>query len=314
MAIIIGMDEAGYGPNLGPLVVTATVWQTPDDLKEPDFWITYQDVVTRRPPVDPRHIHVDDSKRVYQVSRGLKNLERSVLCVLGLLNWCPGSFRSLWDSLAIENLSETTAPWFEAVDLPLPVAADAESISEIASRWQEVCESCGIRLKTIRSDIVLPQRFNQIVREFDNKSEALSRTSLGVLKRVWCPDTSGPALVVADKHGGRNRYDYLLQDAFQECLFFRIEEGQRRSVYRTGESEIRFEMKAESHFPVAIASMVSKYVRELAMELFNRFWQARIDGLKPTKGYPVDAKRFKADIADEQQRLGIPDDVLWRER
>src|SRR6478609_8214760 len=30
MGILIGMDEAGYGPNFGPLVVAATVWQCAD--------------------------------------------------------------------------------------------------------------------------------------------------------------------------------------------------------------------------------------------------------------------------------------------
>jgi len=31
MGILIGMDEAGYGPNYGPLVVAATAWQVPDE-------------------------------------------------------------------------------------------------------------------------------------------------------------------------------------------------------------------------------------------------------------------------------------------
>ena len=49
------------------------------------------------------------------------------------------------------------------------------------------------------------------------------------------------------------------------------------------------------------ASMTSKYVRELAMELFNRFWQRHVPGLTPTKGYPEDAKRFRRDIARAQE-------------
>jgi hypothetical protein len=31
MGILIGMDEAGYGPHLGPLAIAATAWQVPDD-------------------------------------------------------------------------------------------------------------------------------------------------------------------------------------------------------------------------------------------------------------------------------------------
>src|SRR3954467_12785708 len=32
MGILIGMDEAGYGPHLGPLAIAATAWHVPDDL------------------------------------------------------------------------------------------------------------------------------------------------------------------------------------------------------------------------------------------------------------------------------------------
>src|SRR3954449_11018765 len=32
MGILIGMDEAGYGPHLGPLVIAATAWHVPDEL------------------------------------------------------------------------------------------------------------------------------------------------------------------------------------------------------------------------------------------------------------------------------------------
>ncbi len=31
---VIGTDEAGYGPNLGPLVISATLWETPDELDD----------------------------------------------------------------------------------------------------------------------------------------------------------------------------------------------------------------------------------------------------------------------------------------
>ena len=60
--------------------------------------------------------------------------------------------------------------------------------------------------------------------------------------------------------------------------------------------------------------MFCKYVRELAMELFNQFWQRHLPDLKPTKGYPLDAKRFREEIVETQKELGITDRVLWRNR
>jgi len=65
---------------------------------------------------------------------------------------------------------------------------------------------------------------------------------------------------------------------------------------------------------VALASMVSKYVRELLMREFNAFWQQHVPGLKPTAGYPGDAARFFAAIRPAAVQLGIPEDVLWRRR
>jgi hypothetical protein len=60
--------------------------------------------------------------------------------------------------------------------------------------------------------------------------------------------------------------------------------------------------------------MTAKYIRELAMDQFNRFWSKHVDGLKPTQGYPNDAKRFRDQIGDVQRAVGIADEVLWRNR
>jgi hypothetical protein len=73
-------------------------------------------------------------------------------------------------------------------------------------------------------------------------------------------------------------------------------------------------MKGESFLPAALASMTAKYVRELSMRAFNEYWCARVKNLRPTAGYPADAKRFRVDIAHEQRRLGIADRLFWREK
>ena len=93
-------------------------------------------------------------------------------------------------------------------------------------------------------------------------------------------------------------------------------EGREESLYRFGPAERRvefcFRAKGEKCLATALASMASKYLRELAMRAFNAFWCSRIPGLAPTAGYPEDAARFKKSIAAVQAELGIEDCLLWR--
>src|ERR671929_576102 len=98
-----------------------------------------------------------------------------------------------------------------------------------------------------------------------------------------------------------------------------VEEGMARSVYRVhglGRPVVfTFQPRADAeHFGVALASMASKYLRELLMREFNAFWQTHVPGLKPTAGYPGDAARFYQAIAAMAQHLGLAEEVVWRKR
>ena len=77
--------------------------------------------------------------------------------------------------------------------------------------------------------------------------------------------------------------------------------------------ELRFGVDFDRlHLPVALASMTSKYLRELFMELLNRYWAARIAGLAPTAGYYADGKRFLTEIDPALRRLALDRDLLER--
>ncbi len=69
-----------------------------------------------------------------------------------------------------------------------------------------------------------------------------------------------------------------------------------------------------AQLPTALASMLSKYLREVFMQIFNAFWMERIPGLKRTAGYPLDGKRFLREIADVQAELGVNEDLIRRAR
>jgi len=314
MPLFIGMDEAGYGPNLGPLVISATAWEVAERPQACDLWELLREAVTQHPAPDDRRLHVADSKLVFSPARGLAALETTVLCLLRWAGYDMGSFRALWRQLTVSFPNERDQePWF-VDDVPLPVAADPETLDRQLSFLTACAAEKGLGPPRVRCDLVLTEKFNRLTADHDSKGRTLSSLSLALLATIWKPRDSRAALIVADKHGGRNRYDRLLAEVLDGEMIFRVEEGRERSVYRVGRTEICFQTKAEVHFPVAVASLVSKYLRELAMIAFNRFWRLHLPDVKPTQGYPNDAKRFRADIAECQAALGIPDRVLWRER
>jgi hypothetical protein len=97
-----------------------------------------------------------------------------------------------------------------------------------------------------------------------------------------------------------------------------LKEGREESIYRwrCGESqrEIRFISKGERFLPAALASMTAKYLRELSMLAFNAFWAERVPNLRPTAGYPGDARRFWNDIQPALRLARFEERELWRVR
>jgi len=63
MAWLIGIDEAGYGPNLGPLVMTAAPIAIPDDQMPVDLWQRLHKAVRRHTDDDDGRLLVADSNR-----------------------------------------------------------------------------------------------------------------------------------------------------------------------------------------------------------------------------------------------------------
>lgn len=315
MPLIIGLDEAGYGPNLGPLVVTATVWEVPGNPQRCDLWKLFAPIVTSEPPKSDEQIHIADSKQVYSPAKGLKALEEGVHCGLRLCDRLAATFHRLWERVAPDSAAHRVQePWFADEDMPVPVATESSAVESRSLAWQKRCEETGIRLREIRSDIVLTERFNTLTREHASKGRALSHITLNLLSRVWSLDDDPHALVIADKHGGRNRYQELLPVAVADRFIMCRGESMPSSRYRVGDAEIRFEMQAERYLPVALASMVSKYLRELSMRQFNKFWRRHLPELQPTAGYPGDSRRFHDDIAPCRSALGISDAVFWRDK
>jgi hypothetical protein len=310
MGVIIGMDEAGLGPNLGPFVVAATVWEFPGRSTRCDLFEKLADVVSPIPTDDGR-LHVADSKQIFSTARGLEALEHAALVLLNLAD-CghtqfPELLLDLCDGVEMDDWMTCNGP------IDLPTEADRDGIASSVERLRSAMRSARIRCRAIRVSLVFPSQFNRWIAETDNKAETCSQLSLNLLRSVWNPEEE-TAYVIGDRHGGRARYDQLLSRTFNDMLVFRISESAELSRYRLGSSEVRVECRAERHFAVAAASLVAKYVRELSMRMFNSFWRQHVPDIRPTQGYPGDSHRFAEDVAAARVALGIPDHVFWRER
>ena len=82
MPWVVGIDEAGYGPNLGPLVQAAVALRLPDG--DPSGWESLRPVVRRCGEKADGRLLIDDSKAVY-TRHGLAALERGVQAALVLM-------------------------------------------------------------------------------------------------------------------------------------------------------------------------------------------------------------------------------------
>ena len=325
MAYLIGMDEAGYGPNLGPLVVCGTVWRVLGDDQDLDLYRHLAAAVDRTPSTSTHYerIAIADSKVLYRPASGLRLLERALLSCLGLLGKPVTSWQQLWDELAPESKpTRATLPWYRDFQCALPLASDVNEITSLTELLQRTCDSSHVRLISIASTAVFPGTFNDLIGIHGNKSTLLSLTTLSLVRRLLGELDQGvdaePIYVLCDKHGGRNRYGALLQQTFPEYLVEIHAEGATESLYRWGPAgqrvEFCFQARGESFLPAALASVTAKYLREAAMRAFNSFWCDQIPGLRPTAGYPVDARRYRDQIESVRQRLTVDERDLWRMR
>lgn len=322
--IFVGTDEAGYGPNLGPLMIAATVWQMDGADHDFDFSHALRDVVATAPfartDTVAEKLVVADSKCLYSSGKKrLDTLEMGLFPMLARAACVPESWRECFSALAPESQSVLgMVPWYRGFDCALPLHADSARIAVLAERCRRVMDDVGLRLIAIGCDAIFPEEFNSGVDAFGNKAELLSHRTLALIRKLTSHLPLSAKLIQCDKHGGRNRYAPLLQQFFPEHLVEIYEEGREFSRYRwgpaTAKTEFRFVAKGEAFLPAALASMAAKYLRELAMAAFNAFWREHVPGLKPTAGYPADARRFREDIREIQHQLGIDDRVLWRNR
>lgn len=329
--IVAGIDEAGYGPLLGPLVVGCSAFEVADAAVTPGpdgacpelpcIWSRLKKFVSRNRSKTGRKLHVNDSKAVYSPAGGLKELERSVLALSAAWRRWEGSLDGFVEHVSPGLAAEMGAcSWYRPTQAePFPIEQDAMSVRVFVNGLKAEMERSQARCVHLGARVLLEQPLNKLFDQTRNKSNALFSIAATHLDHLLRNYGDKGLVIFCDRQGGRAHYGHLLRLMFEDWSLEILREEDGRSDYRLTKGGhavwITFCEKAEAQcLPVAMASMVSKYLREALMSRFNRYWQSLLPDLKPTAGYYGDGERFLQDIDAKRKELGVADHELIRSR
>lgn len=303
--IYAGIDEAGYGPMLGPLCVGMSVFRVADwrpGQPAPDLWDRLKPAVVRTAREAAKGgVAYGDSKKLKLSNQSatrhpLTHLERGVLSILAA---CPDAAVPSCDADLFCTLGAQLGgcDWYAGEPGPLPCATTADLIRIEAAQIRAAMHRAGIELVSLRVVTTDEPSFNRMLDRTRSKTAIVEAGLEAHMRQALAGVGSEDCLrIVSDRQGGRTHYGAVLGRVFGsvECE----EESPRASRYRVdGRHGVILHSEAEdAHLPVALASMAAKLVRELAMARFNRYWTQRMPELKPTAGYVQDARRWLGDV------------------
>ncbi len=315
----MGIDEAGYGPNLGPLVMTAVIAESPDD-RPPDLWTDLAATVCRagvRGASEKNRLWIDDSKAIYKAGLGRDRLEAGCLAAVSAAGFAPETVGELLEVTRAGTLDDVELiPWINGLDPPVPSPASRPRCDEV--RRLRPLDAAPWRIIAIRSIVIGPRHFNAALNEHGSKAQVHFGAFARLLNPLWTLAEDGVATFIrGDKHGGRHFYFAPLSKALPDAWIDRGVEGPDHSHYTLRDASRRLEIRLLPRADagdglVALASIVSKAIREFWMDAFNAYWTSRLPGLRPTAGYPVDALRFRQAIEAHCLALGLSPADWWR--
>lgn len=307
---VVGVDENGLGPVLGPLVATAVAMEGPAPGRYP----------RARLQAAGAKAGIQDSKETAAAGK-MAHAEGIALALAERMTGTrPAEANGLLAAVSLEPPEQLRRPcpgadtaaqcWAERLPLPAFGGDPVDGHDRL-----DRIERGGWKLHAVRSAIACAGVLN---RELDR-----GRTKVGVdlalFERLMLDArrrTADELLAVCGMVGGIRRYPGYMTHLADHSMEVRRE---RRDVccYRVGGlGELRFERDADArHLPVGLASMMGKYLREIAMERINRFYASHVSTPRRASGYrdPV-TRHFVEQTATVRKRLRIADDCFERKR
>jgi hypothetical protein len=330
--LVIGLDEAGYGPLLGPLVVGGTAFRLATRVRPAcavDLHAALDGLACRAggaPPALRRRrgagrevpaalpVVLDDSKQVKE-RHGLPGLARGLAFAMqGAGRAVPAHLGDLLAACGDRPPAQALAePWWGEPELAR--VPEAGLPRDLRAR----CLLKGVEPLGAWVAPAFPAELNEAFAATGNKSRTLFLCTLTLLLRMLQELPGDEVLVRLDRQGGRLDYGAWLAGVFPFHQLEELDAPPGEAHYRLREGprtvEVAFVTGGDArHLEVGVASMAAKLVRELCMERMNAWFGARQPGLAPTAGYVEDGRRWLRDAAPVLTRMGIAPERLVRQR
>lgn len=281
-SVWVGVDENGLGPRLGPLVATACSLAAPAALDVSDI----ASVASK--------LGIGDSKATSGFG-AMAHAEGLALAIVGRSGAIPSDADAVLDGLALGGRARLAAPCPEGTRpqcwSPLAVPAFGGDVERGRAMLRGLAER-GVEVVRVRSAVLCARTFNDAIERRGSKLDV----DLELFEELLLDARSASAVeldAICGMVGGIRRYTPRLVRIDKSAVRV-VEETKKLASYRVeGLGTVRFEVDADaSHVAVALASMVGKYVRELAMARQNAFYRALDASLPAVSGYydPVTAR------------------------
>jgi len=305
--LVMGVDENGLGPRLGPLVATSVALRVPRyaraALCERGLALGLTD---SKETGGFGRMGFTESVALALVRRGGGGLAATADAFLDLVS--PGSRRRLRAGCP----DARTAAQCWAVDLRLP--AFGGDVSHGEGLLDQLVGRSSLRIVDVQSRIACAGVLNAKLSAGTNKLAVDLELFEDLICAVHAGHGAGLLAVCGMVGGIRDYASRISRFEPQRVRSLAGRRGQRR--YRVeGVGEIRFEVDADArHLPVALASIVGKYVREISMRRIGEFYRRGNPDLDLASGYhdPVTTRFIDATEAS-RLRLGIAPDCFRRQ-
>lgn len=315
----MGIDEAGYGPLLGPLVISAASVRLGDDKLKADLWEILSNSVAKRKKGLAGRLLITDSKKAYSRNSGTRHLSRTVLASFGCLGKKPESLGQLLMELCPECAGRLRSyDWYEGVD-KVELGHNKEDIELAGAVLKKDMVNNGMDIASMSSFCLDVGHFNEMVGVVKNKASVSFTYICRLIQEAFEKFGKNNLQIVIDRQGGRTYYRKVLQRMFEELELAVVREDEKLSSYELagGDKKMRIHFVVgadEKYLPVSLASMVSKYLRELLMERVNEHFLRHKADIKPTAGYYTDGKRFVKDIDSHLPKIEYDKTMLIRQK